>query len=58
MTARQQDKQTINALEKKLQEERKCKAVLETQLISERKNKKAEELAAARAVAMATANAR
>ncbi|KAG1656163.1 Macoilin [Nymphon striatum] len=58
VTARQQDKQTINALEKKLQEERKCKAVLETQLASERKNKKAEEAAAARAVAMATANAR
>lgn len=55
VTARQQDKQTISQLEKKLQEERKMRTMFENQLNSERKAKKAEEAAAARAVAMATA---
>lgn len=55
VTARQQDKQTITQLEKRLQEERKIRTLTENQLSSERKAKKAEEAAAARAVAMATA---
>lgn len=54
MTARQQDKQTISQLEKKLAEERRTRSSIENQLSSERKAKKAEEAAAARAVAMAT----
>ncbi|XP_013390620.1 macoilin [Lingula anatina] len=54
VTSRQQDKQNLQLLEKKLQEERKQKAVIETQLATERKAKKAEEAAAARAVAIAT----
>jgi len=55
VTSRQQDKQTLASLEKKLQEERKARSTAEQQLASERKAKKAEEAAAARAVAMATA---
>lgn len=56
VTARQQDKSNVSQLEKRLQEERKLRGVLETQLSQERKAKKAEEAAAARAaVAMATA---
>lgn len=55
MTSRQQDKQNLAILERKLQEERKSRAVLEQQLAIERKAKKAEEAAAARAVAMAAA---
>ncbi|XP_042905580.1 macoilin-1 isoform X2 [Parasteatoda tepidariorum] len=53
--ARQQDKQTISSLEKRLQEERKMRTLCESQLAAERKAKKAEEAAAARAVAMASA---
>ncbi|CAG5126355.1 unnamed protein product [Candidula unifasciata] len=52
VTSRQQDKQTIASMEKKLTDERKLRAGLEMQLASE-KNKSIE--AAARAVAMATA---
>lgn len=55
VTARQQDKQTISSLEKRVQEERKMRTLYENQLAAERKAKKAEEAAAARAVAMATA---
>ncbi|XP_064613038.1 macoilin-like isoform X2 [Liolophura sinensis] len=55
VTSRQQDKQNLAILERKLQEERKSRAVLEQQLAIERKAKKAEEAAAARAVAMAAA---
>ncbi|XP_023223077.1 macoilin-1-like isoform X2 [Centruroides sculpturatus] len=55
VTARQQDKATISQLEKKLQDERKLRTLLEGQLANERKAKKAEEAAAARAVAMAAA---
>lgn len=56
VTARQQDKASMNQLEKRLQEERKLRSLLEAQLSQERKAKKAEEAAAARAaVAMATA---
>lgn len=54
VTARQQDKQNIGQLEKKLIEEKKCKAQLDSQLAQERKNKKAEEVATARALALAT----
>ena len=55
MTNRQQDKQNLAALERKLLDERKQKSNLEQLLMSERKAKKAEEAIAARAVAMATA---
>ncbi|RWS25876.1 macoilin-like isoform X1 [Leptotrombidium deliense] len=55
VTARQQDKQNVTQLEKKLIEEKKLKLGLETQLMAERKAKKAEEAATARAVAIATA---
>ncbi|XP_055944736.1 macoilin-1-like isoform X1 [Argiope bruennichi] len=53
--ARQQDKLTISSLEKRLQEERKMRTMCENQLAAERKAKKADEAAAARAVALATA---
>lgn len=56
VTARQQDKQNVSQLEKKLQEEKKAKGGLENQLAAERKNKKAEEAATARALALATAS--
>ncbi|RWS02794.1 Macoilin-1-like protein, partial [Dinothrombium tinctorium] len=55
VTARQQDKQNVTQLEKKLIEEKKIKVGLETQLVAERKAKKAEEAATARAVAIAAA---
>ena len=54
VTSRQQDKANLALMERKLQEERKSRAVTEQQLASERKCKRAEEAAAARAVAMAT----
>ncbi len=54
MTSRQQDKQNLQLLERKLQDERKCKAVLEQQLATERKAKKDQE-AANRASALAAA---
>ena len=54
VTSRQQDKQNLQLLERKLQEERKCKAVLEQQLATERKAKKDQE-AANRASAIAAA---
>lgn len=40
VTARQQDKHTIGQLEKKLQEEKKARNLLDNQLNAERKNKK------------------
>ncbi|PNF14428.1 hypothetical protein B7P43_G01700, partial [Cryptotermes secundus] len=55
VTARQMDKQIISQLERRLQEERRLRNSCEAQLAAERKAKKAEEAAAARAVAMATA---
>jgi hypothetical protein len=55
VTARQMDKQTISQLERRLQEERRLRNSCEAQLAAERKAKKAEEAAAARAVAMAAA---
>ncbi|KAL3881423.1 hypothetical protein ACJMK2_027867 [Sinanodonta woodiana] len=55
VTSRQQDKQNLSIIEKKLQEERKNRNIIEQQLATERKAKKAEEVAAARAVAMAAA---
>ena len=58
VTARQQDKNTMNQLERRLQEERRYRNAAESQLTAERKAKKAEEAATARAVAMAAANAR
>ena len=56
VVSRQKDKENTAILEKKLQEERKSKNVIEQQLASERKAKKAEEAAAARAVAIANAS--
>ncbi len=55
MKARQQDKLTAAALEKKLADEQKLRSQLETSLQQERKLKKAEEAAAARAMAVASA---
>lgn len=54
MTSRQQDKQNVQQLERKLSDERKAKAVLEQQLATERKAKK-EQDAANRASAIAAA---
>lgn len=54
VTSRQQDKQNISILEKKMNEERKIRAGIELQLTTERKAKKADEAAAARAIAMAS----
>lgn len=54
VTARQQDKQSLSTLEKKLLEEKKAKGTVESQLAAERKNKKADDVAAARALAIAT----
>ncbi|XP_050392701.1 macoilin-1 [Patella vulgata] len=56
VTSRQQDKQNIAILEKKLIEERKLRTSFEQQLAAERKAKKVEDAAAARAVAMASAS--
>ena len=53
VTRQQQDKQNMSVLEKKVNEERKIRAGIELQLSTERKAKKAEEAAAARAVALA-----
>lgn len=56
VTSRQQDKQTIASMEKKLTEERKLRTNAEQQLANEKKNKSVEAAAAAaRAVAMAAA---
>ncbi|GLH13953.1 Macoilin [Gryllus bimaculatus] len=55
VTARQLDKQAITQLERRLQDERRIRSSCEAQLAAERKAKKAEEAAAARAVAMAQA---
>lgn len=52
VTSRQQDKLNLAALEKKLQDERKFRTAVETQLSQERKAKKVEDAANARAVAM------
>lgn len=54
VTSRQQDKQNISILEKKMNEERKMRAGIELQLTTERKAKKVDEAAAARAIAMAS----
>ena len=55
VTSRQQDKQNLSILERKLQDERKSRTAIEVQLSTERKAKKMEEAATARAVAMAAA---
>jgi hypothetical protein len=55
VTSRQKDKESLSAVERKLQDERKAKSALEQQLNTERKAKKAEDAAAARAVALVTA---
>ncbi|EEB13966.1 Macoilin, putative [Pediculus humanus corporis] len=56
VSGRQLDKQTMSQLEKKLAEERRARGSCEAQLAAERKAKKAEEAAAAQAIAMATLN--
>ena len=58
MTQKQQDKQALAKLEKTLKSERDTRTSVENQLKEERKSRKAEEAAAARAVALATANTR
>ena len=58
VTQKQQDKQSLAKLEKNLKSERDSRQSVETQLKEERKSRKAEEAAAARAVALATANNR
>ena len=55
VTGRQQDRATVASLERKLTEEKKAKVAMDQQLQAERKTRKAEEAAAARAVAMAAA---
>lgn len=55
VTGRQQDKAALASLERKLAEEKRTKAAVEQQLQTERKSRKAEEAAAARAVALAAA---
>ncbi|KAL0275614.1 UNVERIFIED_CONTAM: hypothetical protein PYX00_003417 [Menopon gallinae] len=55
VSARQLDKQAMSQLEKKLADERRARGSCEAQLAAERKAKKAEEAAAAQAVAIATA---
>ncbi|XP_025097700.1 macoilin-like isoform X2 [Pomacea canaliculata] len=55
VTARQQDRSALAALERRLADEKRTRAAVEQQLQAERKTKKAEEAAAARAVAMAAA---
>lgn len=52
------DKQALSQLERRVSDERRLRVVCEAQLAAERKAKKAEEAAAARAVAMATAAAK
>ena len=55
VTGRQQDRASVASMERKLADEKRAKAVIDQQLQSERKTRKAEEAAAARAVAMAAA---
>lgn len=55
VTSRQKDKEALSSAERKLLEEKKAKSALEQQLNAERKAKKAEDAAAARAVALVTA---
>ena len=57
VSARQADKQAMVQCEKRLAEERRLRSHAENQLASERKAKKAEDAATARAVAMAAAAA-
>ncbi|XP_076466797.1 macoilin-like [Babylonia areolata] len=56
VTGRQQDRATVATMERKLAEEKRAKVAVDQQLLSERKSRKAEEAAAARAVAIATAS--
>ena len=53
VTGRQQDRTSVASIERKLAEEKRAKAAVDQQLQAERKTRKAEEAAAARAVAMA-----
>jgi len=55
VTSRQKDKETLSSLERKFAEEKKGRNTLEQQLVAERKAKKNEDAAAARAVALVTA---
>ncbi|XP_077977202.1 macoilin-like [Glandiceps talaboti] len=55
VTQKQQDKQNLSKLEQKLKVEKESRSSAEIQLRDERKLKKAEEAAASRAVALATA---
>lgn len=55
VTGRQQDRASVASLERKLAEEKRSRAAVDQQLQTERKTRKAEEAAAARAVAMAAA---
>ncbi|XP_070190467.1 macoilin-like isoform X2 [Littorina saxatilis] len=55
VTGRQQDRASVASMERKLVDEKRAKAVVDQQLQAERKTRKAEEAAAARAVAMAAA---
>ncbi|KAF4517743.1 hypothetical protein B566_EDAN002948 [Ephemera danica] len=57
VTARQADKSAAAQLERRLAEERRARSSAESQLAAERKAKKAEEAATARAIAMAAAAA-
>ena len=54
VTSRQQDKQTLAALERKLLEERKAKTTIEQQLQAEKKRKADDAAAAKAAAAVAT----
>ena len=49
VSARQTDKQTLASLEKRLQEERKCRTLFETQLSNERRARASEVLEASKA---------
>lgn len=51
VSARQSDRQNIANLERKLNEEKKLRLQCESQLVAEKKAKRAEEAAAARAIA-------
>lgn len=55
VTGRQQDRASVASMERKLADEKRAKAAIDQQLQTERKTRKAEEAAAARAVAMANA---
>jgi hypothetical protein len=49
VSARQSDKQTLASLEKRLQEERRCRLLVETQLANERRARANEVIEASKA---------